>query len=146
MYSVEASAEINATPERVWQVLSDLKSWREWQEFLDVQEGEPVQGTRLKVRFTPPGGMKATLRPVVLRAEPGRELRWLGHVGVKGIFDGEHSFHIEPAGDGRVRFVQREEFRGALVWLFRAMGELRKAVAGFENFNRGLKEQAEAAP
>jgi hypothetical protein len=31
-------------------------------------------------------------RPTVLKAEPPRELRWLGHFVFRGIFDGEHIF------------------------------------------------------
>lgn len=56
-----------------------------------------------------------TLRPIVLNGEPNRELRWLGHVLVPGLFDAEHFLIIQPLEDNRVRFVQREEFRGVLV-------------------------------
>jgi len=36
-----------------------------------------------------------TFRPTILKAEPNRELRWLGHLLVPGLFDGEHIFTIE---------------------------------------------------
>ena len=62
---------------------------------------------------------ETTFTPTVLVVNPGRELRWLGSVGPGGIFDGEHSFLIEPLGPGRVRLVQREEFRGVLIPFFR---------------------------
>jgi hypothetical protein len=38
------------------------------------------------------------LRPSVLEVVPGRTLRWLGHLLLPGIFDGEHHFEIEPLG------------------------------------------------
>ena len=44
-----------------------------------------------------------TFKPRVLNAEPERELRWLGHLLVPGLFDGEHSFTIEPLQENRVR-------------------------------------------
>ena len=53
-----------------------------------------------------------TFRPTVLKVEPNREFRWLGHLLVPGLFDGEHSFTIEPLGESRVRFTQREIFTG----------------------------------
>jgi hypothetical protein len=37
----------------------------------------------------------------VLEVVPGRTLRWLGHLLVPGIFDGEHYFEIEPLGANR---------------------------------------------
>ena len=51
-----------------------------------------------------------TFRPEVLRCEPGRELRWLGHFLVPGLFDGEHAhlleglFGFEPHGRGAALF------------------------------------------
>ncbi len=86
-----------------------------------------------------------TFRPTVLVAEPNRELRWLGRLFMPGLFDGEHSFSIEPLGEGRVRFDQRERFRGVLVPLLSKMldSDMR---SGFEEMNRALKLRAESAP
>jgi hypothetical protein len=78
----------------------------------------------------------------VLKAEPPRELRWLGHFVFRGIFDGEHIFQIEPSGDGGSRFVQRERFGGVLVPLFGAM--LGKTEQGFVAMNEALKQRAES--
>jgi hypothetical protein len=86
-----------------------------------------------------------SFRPTVLVAEPNRELRWLGHLLLPGLFDGEHSFSIEPLGDGRVRFVQRERLKGLLVPFLSKMldGDITR---GFEEMNRAMKQRAESAP
>jgi hypothetical protein len=86
-----------------------------------------------------------TFKPKVLTAEPNRELRWLGHLLTPGLFDGEHSFTIEPLEDNRVRFVQREAFKGLLVPLFARSLET-NTQQGFEQMNRALKERAESVP
>ncbi len=83
-----------------------------------------------------------TFRPRVLAVAPGRELRWLGHLGMPGLFDGEHVFAIEPGRPGRVRFVHREVFTGLLVpvvarWL--EAGTRR----GFAAMNEALRARAE---
>ena len=83
-----------------------------------------------------------TFRPTVLKAEPNRELRWLGHLLISGLFDGEHSFTIEPLGESRVRFTQREVFTGLLVPLF-ARGLDTDTWRGFEEMNLALKARAE---
>jgi hypothetical protein len=82
-----------------------------------------------------------TFQPTVLKAEVNRELRWLGHLIFPGLFDGEHSFVIEPLDTNRVRFIQREVFRGLLVLL--VAGTLDKTRQGFEAMNRALKIKAE---
>ncbi len=51
-----------------------------------------------------------TVRPRILISEPGRELRWRGHLLLPGLFDGEHIFIIEPLVAGGVRIIQREIF------------------------------------
>jgi hypothetical protein len=35
--------------------------------------------------------------------EPVRESRWIGHLLVPGLFDGQHQFEIHPLGPDRVR-------------------------------------------
>ena len=83
-----------------------------------------------------------TFRPTVKEASAGRELRWLGHLLVPGLFDGEHSFVIEPMEGGEVRFRQDEQFRGILVPLFPSR-MYERTERGFEEMNRALKERAE---
>ena len=83
-------------------------------------------------------------QPTVRIASAGRELRWLGHLLVPGLFDGEHSFRIEPVADREVRFHQSEQFRGILVPLFPA-SIYEKTRRGFELMNLALKERIETA-
>jgi hypothetical protein len=85
-----------------------------------------------------------TFKPKILKAEPNRELRWLGHLLVPSLFDGEHSFIIQPLEENRVRFVQGEAFKGVLVPLF-ARSLQTNTQRGFEEMNRALKERTEAA-
>src|SRR5262245_3175301 len=105
---------IAAGAERVWQVLTDFAAYRGWNPFMLEASGRAAPGERLTIRMQPVDGRAMTFTPTVLEAAPGRRLRWLGRLLLPGIFDGEHSFTIEPAGGG-VRFVQEEHFRGVLV-------------------------------
>jgi hypothetical protein len=140
--SLETEITIRGTPEQVWSVLTDFAKYPEWNPFVREASGEAKIGSRLTVRIEPPGGRPMTFRPIVREAVPGRELRWLGHLFIPGLFDGEHAFRLEPAGAGLTRFRQSEQFRGILVPLFpRAMYD--RTRRGFEAMNRALKEQVE---
>ena len=135
--------EIDATPAEVWNVLADVDAYPEWNPFVVRLAGEVREGARLEARIAPPGGRAMTFRPTVVAAEPERELRWLGRLLVRGLFDGEHSFRIEPLADGRSRFVQSERFSGVLVRPLRRM--LGRTEAGFAQMNAALKRRVEAA-
>jgi hypothetical protein len=139
---LHSEIEIAATAEGVWGLLTDFRSFPEWNPFIRRAKGEVKEGERLEVFLQPSGARGMTFRPKVLKAEPNRELRWLGHLLVPGLFDGEHIFRIEPLGEGRVRFIQQEKFTGLLVPLF-AGGLERDTRRGFEEMNQALKERAE---
>ncbi len=145
MKELHTEIEIDAPAERVWRLLTDFASYPQWNPFIRNISGQPSPGERLEVRLEPPGGRAMTFKPKVLNAEPNRELRWLGHLLVPGLFDGEHSFTIQPLEGNRVRFVQREAFKGLLVPLFARSLET-NTQRGFEEMNRALKERAGITP
>ncbi|HEV8651344.1 MAG TPA: SRPBCC domain-containing protein [Actinomycetes bacterium] len=139
---LHAQVDIQATPERVWHVLTDFAAYPEWNPFLAKASGTARRGERLTIRMQPVGSRGMTMRPTVLEADPGRQLRWIGHLLVSGVFDGEHRFTIEPLGQGRVRLVQQEQFRGLLVPLM-ARSLDRHTLPAFEQMNQALKRRAE---
>ena len=135
--------EIDALPEVVWRVLTDLEHYDQWNPFVRKAEGEVREGAKLAVEIAPPGGKPMTFKPTVVKAVPDREFRWLGHLLFPGLFDGEHIFEIVPLGENQTRLVQREEFRGLLVPLF--WGQLNtRTRQGFEDMNAALKKRAES--
>ncbi len=143
MNHLHTEISINAPPERVWHLLTDFSSYPQWNPFIRRAIGEPREGARLEVYLQPSGARGMTFRPRILKAEPDRELRWLGHFLLPGLFDGEHIFTIEPLEAGGVRFVQREIFTGLLVSLF-ALWLEKDTRRGFEEMNRALKTRAES--
>jgi hypothetical protein len=145
MKQLHTQIEIAAPAKRVWELLTDFASYPQWNPFIRYISGRLAPGERLRARLEPPGRRAMTFKPKVLTAEPNRELRWLGHLLTPGLFDGEHSFTIEPLEDNRVRFVQREAFKGLLVPLFARSLET-NTLQGFEQMNRALKERAESVP
>ncbi|PKB82943.1 MAG: polyketide cyclase [SAR202 cluster bacterium Io17-Chloro-G9] len=143
MKEIRTEIEIAAPPEGVWSILTGFASFHEWNPFMLTAQGEAIPGNRLQVRLQPPGGMAMTFKPTVLNAEPNRELRWLGHLLLPGLFDGEHYFLIEDRGEGGARFIQGERFTGTLVPLMGLMGLFGKMTRGFEEMNRALKARAQ---
>jgi hypothetical protein len=139
---LKSSIDIDAAPEAVWAVLSDLPAYPSWNPFIREAHGELAAGERLDVKMQPEGGRAMRFRPTVLNAEPGRELRWRGRLVAPGVFDGEHRFAIEPTPGGS-RLLQEERFTGVLVPLL-AKGLRTRTLPAFEQMNEAVKERAEA--
>lgn len=142
MRELNTKIEINASAERVWRLLTDFDAYPQWNPFIRSIEGKPELNSKLNVFIQPSGGRGMKFNPTVLKAEPHKELRWLGHLLVRGLFAGEHVFIIEPLAENRIRFVQREKFSGLLVPLFRRSLDT-NTRRGFNEMNVALKERAE---
>lgn len=143
MSEIVTQVEIDATAERVWEVLTNFAAYHEWNSVFWPEKGEVKSGAELRVCIQMPGWLKITFRPTVLKAEPCRELSWIGRLPIR-LLEGKHSFTIVPLERNRVRFVHREVYAGILVPIYmRVMGGwLRRA---YEKMNREFKLRAERA-
>jgi hypothetical protein len=133
--------EIQASPEKVWQVLTSLDKWTEWNPFIHHAIGTAKVGEKVDITFRS-GSKEMTLHCTVIKAEPNRELCWKYHVVSPGLFRGEHRFTIEPVGADKVRFIDCEIFNGLLVPL-QAKDIDTNSRRGFEAMDRALKAQTE---
>ncbi|NWF59439.1 MAG: SRPBCC domain-containing protein [Fischerella sp.] len=146
MKEIYTEIEIQAPDKQVWKILTDFDSFPTWNPFIRRVSGEVREGAQLELQIKPPGKNEITFKPTVLKAMPNRELSWLGHFLIPGLFDGEHIFVIESLERNRTHFIQREVFRGLLVPLFAHQLDT-NTRQGFEEMNRALKmrsEQSEA--
>lgn len=142
MKELHTDIDIEASAARVWHILTDFPAFPAWNPFIRSINGAAQPGARLGVFIKPAGQAGMTFRPTVLLAEPERELRWLGSLGIPGMFDGEHIFLIQPRSAHQVHFIQRELFRGVLVPLLWHNLET-STRQGFHAMNRALKQRAE---
>jgi hypothetical protein len=141
MHEITTSVDVEAPASTVWEVLTDFERYGEWNPRTRI-EGEAAPGARLRVAPGPEAGRVPTFRPRVLAAD-GRELRWLGHLYARGLFDGEHRFLVEDLGDSRSRLTQSERFTGLLARpLLRLYGT--DTERGFEAVNAALRDRAES--
>jgi hypothetical protein len=136
MRTITSVIELDAPAEEVWHVLTDTAAHSTWNPFITEFKGNLQVGSRIDIRIAPPGGRPMTFHPTITHLEPEREIAWLGRLLVPGLFDGAHSFTLEPLPEGRTRMVQSETFRGALVWFSGRL--LQNTKAGFAAMNEAL--------
>lgn len=135
---IKTTIQINATPQRVWEVLTDFDQYKNWNPFISLVKGDFIVGEKISITA---GGMK--FKPEVLEYNKYEEIRWLGNLLFKGLFDGEHSFVIIDNGDGTSTFNHEEVFNGILVGLFSNKLDT-ETKEGFIQMNNELKKIAES--
>jgi uncharacterized protein YndB with AHSA1/START domain len=139
LYRVETT--IAASPERVWSVLADLPSYREWNPWLRSATGRLAPGGGVRARVIL-GDEIRTADHVVLVVEPGRRLCWRDAGWTTIFVYAQRCRWLEPAPGG-VRFVQELQLEGAFSALALVMyGDALEA--GMVAETEALRARAEA--
>jgi hypothetical protein len=145
-FELRTFVDIDATPERVWQVLTDLPAYAQWNPFITQAEGTFAVGERLSLRLPPVNALlRVTLRPTVLEVIPCRRLRLRsrqGRLGMPGLFDAEHTFTLTQH-DGAVRLLEEQRLRGLLVAVM-ARPLNRRRLPALTAMNEALRDRSEA--
>lgn len=141
-HALRTTIDIDAPASVVWDVLTDLDAYADWNPFIVSASGTVATGERLVNRVEPPGGRGMTFKPTVTEVDDERTFEWLGRAGIPGIFDGRHRFGLTER-DGGTTLEHSEEFSGILVRFMRGSLDSH-TLAGFEAMNAALKERSEA--
>ena len=134
---INTSIKINASKEKIWEILTDFEKYPEWNPFIISISGTLKVGKRLTIKLQ---GM--SFNPVLLVVNRNVELKWLGHFWIKGLFDGAHKFLLTENIDGSINFEQSERFSGILVGFF-SKSINKHTKDGFKKMNMELKLRAE---
>ncbi len=105
---------IQATPEEVWGVLTNLGKHTEWNPLIYRAEGKVEVGEKVKLSARS-ASFDMKYNCLVVKVELNREFQWNWHIVFPFLIRGEHIFTIEPIDEKSVRFTNWEIFKGMLV-------------------------------
>ncbi len=136
----EASSSIKASPQKVWQVLTDGEKFPTWDSGIERFEGKIAPGATVKLYVKVHPGRAFPLKVTELTAN--RRMVFSGGMPL-GLFKGVRTYTLDPDAAGGTSFHMREEYTGPL------LGMIWKSIpdlgASFQQFAAGLKKQAEAS-
>lgn len=133
----ESSASINATPEQIWEIITDAPGLSQWDSGVERVEGTIAPGNKIKVfsEANPGRGFSVT----VTEFEPGRRMVWKGGMPL-GLFTGVRTYSLAP-GSGGTEFNMREVYSGPLAGMMSS--QIPDLQPSFDKFAAGLKAKAE---
>ena len=138
MKEFSATTNIAASPETIWQLLTDASSYPEWDPGMVRLEGTVAPGQKITAytKLSPDRAFPVTVTNFV----PNQTMTWTGGMPL-GLFKGERTFMLAPQADGTTQFTTREQFSGLLLPIIgRTIPDLSES---FQNFAQGLKKRAE---
>ncbi len=138
--TIDTWIDIEASPDRIWEVLVDFPKWSIWNSFIPLVEGKLEKGETLKIQVCPPGLKPMTFEPEIFSLIQNKEIVWGGSF-LRIVYRGEHLFLLEPLSDNRTRFRQIERFHGPMVLFMDSM--IKKTEKGYHQMNDLLKKRVE---
>lgn len=139
--NISTEITINATKEKVWNILTDFDNYKSWNPFIINSSGKAVAGTKL-VNTMKNRDRLIKFKPTILSVKQYEYFDWLGSLFLKGLFDGHHYFKIDDLGNGQIKLTQGENFSGILSGIIlKSIGEETKN--NFVKMNLALKQFAE---
>ena len=139
---IETKINIKSNLDTVWKKLVNFENYPNWNLFITKIEGEKKTGATLSVEISPPGGQKTIFKPIILKYEEKKELRWVGILLSKHLFSGEHYFQLSLGENGTTTLIHGENFTGLLAPLIMLL-IAKKTEAGFNLMNENLKNALE---
>jgi len=139
--SIEASAVIQAPIERVWEVLSKLEGYSDWNPFTPQVDGALEVGSDvvLHVQMKAPPAKRLRQVEHVTCVEPGRRVDWGTMMVHPQMLRANRTQQLEALGPDTTRYWTEDLFFGLLVPV--VMTFYRAPVQhGFEQVAKGLAE------
>ncbi|MHB1729988.1 MAG: SRPBCC family protein [Leptospirillum sp.] len=85
---IETTIDIHAPVVDIWQILTDLQRYGEWNPLVVQAAGSLTVGQRLELSVQLPGSRPTHFSPMLIALVPEREIRWIGVLGVAALFAG----------------------------------------------------------
>ncbi len=138
---IEYSHEIDASVDQVWDVLTDLEAYPQWNTFVEQCEstlkvGDPIN---MWVRVLP--FMAQPQQEFIFENEPARLLSYGIKPAPLGAMTSYRSHTLEPLPSGRTRYLSRFELSG---WFAPVVGLLLGHFLrdGFRRMSQGIADEA----
>lgn len=141
---IQTTIDIDASPDVVWDVVTDLERYAEWNPLITSSAGVVEVGERLTNRLEAPGGNARTFTVRVAAVDRPRQFEWNGTLfGIASLLNGRHRLELEatPAG---TRLTHSEEFTGIAAPLIFRKPTIAQLEQGFGTMDQAIKTRAEA--
>ncbi len=142
MGEVRAETVIDAPPDAVWEVLSDVSGWAEWNDVMIDGRCSGGEGARVSCKVAV-GPIWFPVDSKMRTWHDAQEMAWGEDMG--RILRVNHGFTLERRGEAGTAVVHFERFEGAIGRLVYPLIR-RSLTKNYAEFLRALKQRVETSP
>jgi len=134
--SVHHEITINADPEKVWDILTNMDEYPSWNPVMELLEGTVQEGNKVKYKFTQDENTTSEIGATVLQVTPNKLLNQKG--GIPLVLTFNHKYILESTGNS-TKVIIHEDYTGIGVnfWNPQPVQE------AYKRLNIALKNQVE---
>ncbi len=119
-HEIRTEIEIDAPPEKVWAVLSDINSWHEWSPIVNDSSGDASLGSTLSITMI---GEKEyqdgpEYHPIITHLDAPKVFHWQAVMMSGIVMTNDKVIELEGTSVG-TRLIHKELFKGMIVPIFR---------------------------
>lgn len=143
MQTIKTEIEIQAPPEKVWGIITDIDQWHEWSPTINGSAGQAAVGSTVSITMMSKeeGKDGPQYSPKILQMDEPNYFHWRAHMMAGFIFTNDKIIELEQTDTG-TKVTHKETFKGLMAALMK--GQMEKGVPPMLNMmNEALKEQAE---
>lgn len=126
--SVQTEVVISASQEAVWQVLTDVEQYKDWNPVFEYKSGQLKQDNKIVYRVTEAENKSAVISAKVNQLVPNESLNQSG--GLWGVITFDHTYTLTKVEEG-TKVTIYEEYSGIYVnfWNEKPIAEQYKKLA-----------------
>lgn len=143
LMEIESEIEIAAPVDKVWQVITDIEKWSDFNSAINASTGVAEKGSlhSITMRGEEPGSAGPQYAPEIISFEDGKSYRWRAVMGVGIIFTNDKVFELEATETGTL-LKHNEVFNGMMLPLMK--GFMQQGVPPIlAEMNQAFKAEAE---
>lgn len=143
MQTVETEIEIQAPPEKVWSIITDIDKWHEWSPIINASSGEAAVGSTVAITMMSKEAGKdgPKYNPEIIQMDEPTYFHWRAHMMAGFVFTNDKIIELEKT-DAGTKVIHKETFKGLMAALMK--GQMAKEVPPMlTRMNEALKQLAE---
>ncbi len=142
MKEIRTEIDINAPVAKVWDIISNLDDWADWNKMVTGASGKITQGAKLSITMRGKSeGAEHSYAPTVIQCDAPNSFRFRASMGNRLMMTNYKLCQLEE-NNGGTKFIHIEQFSGLMVpFIWKKM---EKGVPMMlQMINKNLKQHAE---